>query len=281
MIGLFDSGLGGLTILRELNRRLPHQKYLYLGDNAAAPYGDKSPAEITHRTKLGVEFLFQKGCPLVILACNTASAHALRELQHDFLPAHYPDHRLLGIIAPTVEFVTGADWRHTHPITSPLSSETLTIGILATPGTVASAAYPREIHRRNQSLTVIQQPCPRLAALIESNASVKELESETVKCLKELESRIGTAYHAILLGCTHYDLIHDIFQAHISPPTKLYRQPPLVAQSLAAYLIRHNLPEHEDDPANIFFTTGIPNKINHPATRFFGQEVEFESVQIA
>lgn len=276
MIGIFDSGFGGLTILRAVIAEMPQYSYMYFGDNAHAPYGEKTEEEIIDLTKEGTEFLFAQGAQVVILGCNTASAAALRHLQQTWLPARYPTRRLLGIIVPTIEQVTGADWRHQNPITTPISSAVLSIGVLATPATVASGAYPREIHKRNQSLRVVQQECPGLADAIEAE-DMPRAEELIRTYIGKLQSQAPDV-HAVLLGCTHYELMSDRIASLLPSNTTLYHQPSIVARSFASYVRKNTslFPEAGPVSRNQFFTTGDPEEVSRVASRYFGTPVRFE-----
>jgi glutamate racemase len=238
MIGLFDSGLGGLTILRQLEQDIPHYDYLYLGDTARAPYGSKNPEEIIKFTWQGVEHLFQRGAKLVLLACNTASAVALRHIQQEKL-SQYPNHNVLGIVVPTIEQITGANWKHQQPITTPLNHGGITVGVLATESTVNSGTYSREIHKRNPSIKVIEQACPRLVPLIEQQSSLEELNAAIQEYLTLLQSKANPRLYAVLLGCTHYELVAEQIKTFLPSETRLYQQPKVVAKSLENYLKNH------------------------------------------
>lgn len=237
MIGLFDSGIGGLTIAQELIKQLPGYSYVYLADTAHAPYGNKTREQIVELTKIGVADLFEQGAILVVLACNTASSAALRELQQEWLPGAYPDRKLLGIVVPTVEQITGAPWRHVTPITTPISEDVFTVGVLATPVTVQTKAYTHEIQRRNQSIQVVEQACEGLAEAIdmENSETISFLIHEYTKQLLEKSSEI----RAVLLGCTHYELVSAEIAKTLPQNVRLYHQPTIVAQSLKTYLLRH------------------------------------------
>ncbi|MBI4021732.1 MAG: aspartate/glutamate racemase family protein, partial [Candidatus Andersenbacteria bacterium] len=202
MIGVFDSGFGGLTILRVLVDRLPRYSYVYLGDNARMPFGSRTADDVFALTWHGVDYLFRRGCALVILACNTASAVCLRRIQQEELPAQYPDRRVLGIVVPTIEQITGVNWevRKAVPVGQ---TDVRSVGVLATTQTVRSQAYPHEIRKRRPSIRVVQQACPRLAALIEAGAQQTKLRREIKKCLAALYQAAGNDIDAILLGCTH------------------------------------------------------------------------------
>lgn len=266
MIGVFDSGYGGLTILRELVKQLPQYDYLYLGDHARAPYGDRTPEEIFQFTLEGAEELFARGCPLVILACNTASAAALRRIQQDLLPTKYPDRRLLGILVPTIEQLEAG----------------VTVGILATAATVRSNAYVKEAAKKNPGVTIVQQACPNLVPLIERGATDEELRPEVrgyLKTLIDQDERIQT----VLLGCTHYALIAEMISQELLKGVKLLGQSTIVAEALVDYLRRH--PEMDARLTKVgsrtFTTTGDANEVWRLGSTFFGQPITFETVHLS
>lgn len=277
MIGVFDSGYGGLTILRALVEQLPQYSFMYLGDNAYAPYGDRSADEITERTKLGVDFLFSQGAQIVILGCNTASAAALRELQQAWLPQNYPTQRLLGILVPTIEQITGADWRNTRPITTPISDAAFSVGVLATLATVNTQAYPREIHKRNASIHVTQIACAGLVDAIEQD-SRENIAVLVDKYVQELKNETPEL-HAVLLGCTHFELIAPQIASRLPNGVYLYHQPTMTAKSFAYYLEKHSTLTRrlETSEGRLFFTTGDPEYIQRHSTRYFGEQVEFSA----
>lgn len=261
MIGIFDSGYGGLTILRGLVDALPQYDYCYLADNARVPYGSRSAEEIFQFTLQGVEELFRRGCPLVILACNTSSANALRRIQQEVLPVKYPDRRVLGILVPTVERF-GEE----------------TVGILATEATVRSLAYVREAAERAPEAHVLQQACPDLVPLIESGAEEAEIYPVLQVYLDALfvQGPIDT----VLLGCTHYALIAPFVAELLPVGVRLLEQSALVAKSFADYLHRH--PELTKKLSvterRTFLTTADPAVVSAQASRFFGQVIHFDHV---
>lgn len=298
MIGIFDSGYGGLTILREITKQLPQYDYAYFGDNANAPYGEKEPEEIYELTKKGVEFLFSRGCNLVILACNTASAVALRRLQQEWLPNKYPDKKVLGIIVSTIEQITGVPWSFSSPyegeVDSPLAnlegSSPPVVAILATPATVKSGAYEHEVHKRNPNIKVVQQSCPKLVSLIESAAPEGVLVKELSHCLSSLRgmrlkphaeaiSSSGTP-SALLLGCTHYALISHLVKPMLEPGTQLLQQPGIVASSLKQYLKRHPdiVKKLAHTGTTTFYTSGPADSVSRTAQTFFGKPISFRGV---
>lgn len=225
-IGIFDSGYGGLTILQDIRGRLPQYDYLYLGDNARAPYGSRSFDVVYEYTLEAVQELFDRGCELVILACNTASAKALRNIQQNDLPKIDPEKRVLGVIRPSAEIIGQY-------------SETNTIGVLATQGTVNSESYVLEIAKFSPQCKVYQHACPMWVPLIENNnhetKAGREFIREDVEKLMEMNSQIDT----IVLGCTHYPVLKEYIETLVPKNVKVIAQGTIVAESLADYLLRH------------------------------------------
>ena len=240
MIGVFDSGLGGLTVLRALVDRFPDSSFLYLGDHAHVPYGDRSSAEVIDLTRASVEALFAEGCKLVLLGCNTATAVAARHLQQTWLPSSpWRGHNVLGIVAPTVEAATQTPWAVSAP-QYPQKYNTDVIGVFGTTRTITSGVYPEEIRKRCPRVTVIQQVCSRLAGAIEQEAPEAELDrldEEGVRGL--LDQTDGMPPHRAILGCTHFPLVEHLFRRHLPPFTRILSQPEVVADSLEDYLARH------------------------------------------
>jgi glutamate racemase len=220
-IGFFDSGLGGLTILKSVARELPAYDYSYHGDTANLPYGDRSEEEIYSLTKEGVKSLFEKDCLLVIIACNTASAETLRKLQDTWLPHAYPDRRILGVIVPTVEEV--------------LKSAVQTVALLATKRTVDSDKYLVELHNRSSKKVVLSQVAtPELVPFIELN----ELEAATSAAIKRIDTEAGES-EGVILGCTHYTQIKDQLRCHYSDKKIFFSQDEIIPKKLFAYLENH------------------------------------------
>jgi len=284
MIGVFDSGYGGLTILHAFRDRLPRQAFVYLGDHANAPYGCRPSEEVIALTQRNVEALFQRGCRLVVLACNTAAAVALRHLQQVWLPAAYPEHRILGILVPMVETVTGVPWAcegppadHPGPA-APGSHRPALIGVFGTRRTVMSNAYAEEIGKRAPAVRIVQQACPDLAAAIEGHASPAEIDAMIRSYVASFLAQTGgQAPDSVILGCTHYQLVAERFAAALPPGAALYNQPAVVAESLADYLARH--PEFaasgqaEASPA--LLTTGEAGRVSARAREFLGTAALF------
>ena len=261
-IGIFDSGYGGLTVFRSIAEKLPRYNYIYLGDNARAPYGDHSYETVYQYTLECVEWLFKQGCPLVILACNTASAKALRTIQQKVLPLKYPGYRVLGVIRPTAEVVGEFS----------LSG---TIGVMGTRGTVNSESYPIEIHHFYPDIEVFQQSCPMWVPLIENNEHINAGADYFVeKYINEL-LRQSPDIDTILLACTHYPLLVPKMIEVLPKGFKLVAQGDIVADSLVTYMNNH--PEMETqlgkDGNKQFFTSGDDQVFNKNASLFFDQEV--------
>jgi glutamate racemase len=240
MIGLFDSGHGGLTVLRALGQRFPGQPFLYLGDHANAPYGNRPSEEVVELTRAAVSWLFDAGCPLVVLACNTATAVAARTLQRDWLPqSGRRGVNVLGIVAPTVEAATQTPWAITTP-QYPQKYMTDTIAVFGTARTIASGVYREEIRKRCPRVNVVQQACPRLAGAIEAGAPAAEIDALVKGYVADLMAATeGQRPDRAILGCTHFPLIEDVFRRHLPQGTRLLSQPGIVADSLEDYLARH------------------------------------------
>ncbi len=222
-IGVFDSGLGGLTIFRELITKLPQYNYMYLGDNARVPYGGKSEKLIYQYTLEAVEFLFQKNCLLVILGCNTATVIALRKIQQEYLPHHYPDRRVLGVIRPTVESVVESGLKK--------------VGVIGTHATVISKSFVKELQKFDDSIRVIQQACPLLVPIIEEGETDWEgLDLILKKYLKPLQE---THIDGLILGCTHYGLIDDKIRKLVGSKVAIISEGKVTAEKLKDYLGRH------------------------------------------
>ena len=261
-IGVFDSGIGGLSVHRRLVERFPQADFVYLADQANTPYGGRPGEAIVDLTRAGCERLFAEGCDLVILACNTASAIALRRLQQTWLPgvraARGRPTNVLGIIVPTIEAATGLPWEHEAERRGDKVEKLDVLAVFATPATAASRVYEIEIDKRRQDVAVFVEACPDLAGQIESGASRPVLEAAVAGHVEAVTRRIGRAPDRAILGCTHYEIISDIFRAALRPGTPLVHQPDATAEALAAYLERR--PEYLGAPSGrrLFLTTGAP-----------------------
>lgn len=278
-IGVFDSGHGGLTILSALTQRLPWEHFLYLGDHAAAPYGERSPQEIYERTQAAVELLFALDCRLVLIACNTAAAIALRRLQQGWLARHHPDRRVLGVLAPMVEALSGRSWTGSQPLRGGMQGASAeSVAVFATRRTVESAAYPREVAARSPAVRIDQEACPGLAGAIEQDRPDADLQAMIASAVDALLARHAeTPPEAAVLGCTHFPLVAGHFAAALPPTTRLLSQPQVVAAALRSYLARH--PERSSGPGETrYLTTGRPAVVSQLATRFLGGPVRFLEV---
>ncbi len=278
MIGVFDSGLGGLTVLRALVDRFPDKPFLYLGDHAHVPYGDRSSAEVIDLTRACVEALFARGCKLVLLGCNTATAVAARHLQQKWLPAsQWRGHNVLGIVAPTVEAATQTPWAVSGP-QYPQKYNTDLIAVFGTTRTISSGAYPEEIRKRCPRVTVVQQVCARLAGAIEEEAPEAELDRLVEEGIRgALEQTNGTPPHRAILGCTHFPLVEHLFRRHLPPFTRILSQPEVVADSLEDYLTRHQHYASGDRGHSLtLMTTGDPAQISDRARVFWPEVASFE-----
>lgn len=263
MIGIFDSGSGGLTILKALVRSFPNQSFTYLGDHSNAPYGHRENSDIVKLTRTGVETLMNSGCRLVILACNTAAAVALRTLQQGWLAETHPDNRVLGVLVPTVEAMTGVPWHIEEPYTD-IHHRTEKILIFATQKTVESGAYVDEVRKRLPNAEIRQTPCPGLVAALEQGADAAEIKTRIDGYVADGIGADGwAAPDAVLLGCTHFPLAEMAFRAALPAATPLYSQPVIVAESLADYLHRHPEFNGGKAPGTVrLLTTGEPGGVN-------------------
>ena len=271
-IGVFDSGLGGLTVLGALRAALPAQDFIYFGDNANAPYGTRGADQIHDLTCNGVARLFAEGCDLVILACNTASAVALRRLQEQWLPVAAPGRRVLGVFVPVIETLTGRPWAYAGPPTPAAVSR---VALFATPATVASDAFPRELRLRASGLTVTQQACPGLVDALEAGDDAGALA--LVRGFCEVARGRCAEPEVAVLGCTHYPLVWSAFRAALAPATRLISQPRIVATSLGDYLRRHPRFAGERGVLRLL-TSGNPALVGRGVEKFLGARARFESV---
>jgi|LNFM01.1.fsa_nt_gb glutamate racemase len=286
MIGAFDSGHGGMTVLRALARRFPDQQFVYLGDHAHVPYGDRPSHEIVHFVREGCEALFALGCRLVLLACNTATCVAARPLQREWLPAsqYRGTHNILGIVAPTVEAATQTPWGVTSP-QYPQKYNSDVIAVFGTTRTIASGVFPEEISKRCPRIRVVQQACPDLAGAIEAGRPPDELDRIVGACVADLLRQTGgEPPHRAILGCTHYPLVEDMFRRHLPSFTRLLSQPDLVADSLEDYLVRHPAYAATSDasqPRVRLLTTGVASDVSRQAKVFWPEVAEFTELAVA
>jgi glutamate racemase len=284
-IGVFDSGVGGLSVHRALVERLPSADLIYLSDQANMPYGGKPGEQIVDMTRAGCERLFAEGATLVVLACNTAAAIALRRLQQTWLPGYRQTLgravNVLGIIVPTIEAATGLPWTHEADPRGHNDGEKAeqveVLGIFSTPGTAASRVYEIEIDKRRPDLAVFSEPCPHLARMIEASGPEAELKALIEDHVAALRRRIGRHPDRAVLGCTHYEIIAALFRAALPAGTPLIHQPGATADSIERYLERH--PEYDAGTAGVrrFLTTGTPGRQNGLVSTFWGEPLVFEA----
>lgn len=258
MLGVFDSGYGGLSILRALCAAFPQYDFCYFGDNARAPYGPRSAEEIYQFTKEGVEFLEKQGCTLIILACNTASAVALRRLQQE---RGFAGARVLGVLVPSLESIVAA-----HP---------KRVAIVGTEATVRSHAFVRELEKMDSNIVVMQQPIPELAGMIERKASREDVRAVILAAL----SKFPQSFHALVLGCTHYGHVADIFAELVTDVTILH-QDVAVVTALRDYLLRH--PEIEvllgrEGNRKFFSSSLLSSSLEEGYSFFFGSTISVVS----
>ena len=281
-LGVFDSGVGGLSVHRALVDRLPTADFVYYCDQANAPYGGRPGEEVVDLTRAACERLFGMGASLVVLACNTASAIALRRLQQTWLPGFRRREgrpmNVLGIIVPTIEAATGLPWEHEAERRGEKVEKLDVVGVFSTPGTAASRVYEIEIDKRRQDVAVFSEPCPNLARMIEAGATREALAAEIRGHVAALVRRIGRPPDRAILGCTHYEIIADLFREALPPQTPLIHQPSAVADSLATYLERH--PEYSigSGGSRRFLTSGAAGAASPLLQAYWGGSLGFEAV---
>ncbi len=268
-IGVFDSGYGGLTVLKEIVRKLPVYDYIYLGDNARAPYGPRSFDTVYQYTLQCVQWFFEQGCELVILACNTASAKALRTIQQNDLPKIDPAKRVLGVIRPTTEIIGQY-------------SKSGEVGILGTNGTVQSESYPIEIAKFFPQVKVYQEACPMWVPLVENNEYDKPGADYFVQTHLNHLLGVSGGIDTLLLACTHYPLLINKIRQFVPEGIKIVSQGEIVATSLADYLTKHSvLAEKISKTGQVnFFTTDSPGDFDSHATVFYGQPISSKHVEL-
>lgn len=274
-IGVFDSGYGGLSVLRDLAEAMPQYRFTYLGDNARAPYGTRSFDLVYDFTLQATRYLWNRGCPLVILACNTASAKALRTIQQRYLPgSDDPTRRVLGVIRPTVEHLAGIE-TNGH------------IGIVATPGTIASHSYDIEIAKMCPGYRLTSHACPMWVPLVENGQLDNPGTDYFVR--KDLEAVMvrDPGIDTLILGCTHYPLLVPVIRRHLPEHVRILTQGRIVAPSLIDYLHRHPemdtrlCPGEQDASCRVtYLTTDLPERFDKIASTFMGAQVHSQRVSL-
>lgn len=266
-VGIFDSGLGGLTVLQATQVRLPDVPFVYLADSAHAPYGVRTSDDIFDLTCAAVQRLFDADCNLVILACNTASAAALRRMQESWVPQ---DKRVLGVFVPLIEAMTERQWGDNSP---PREVDVKHVALFATPATVASRAFQRELAFRAIGVDVEAQACGGVVDAIEDGDMI--LAEALVRSHVDALQRKMPEPDAAILGCTHYPLMQSTFQDALGESVRVFSQAELVAESLADYLERH--PHMLGGGEGGFLTTGDPRRVSDRATQFLRRQILFQS----
>lgn len=263
-VGIFDSGIGGLTVLEALVKKLPSYDYIYLGDNLRSPYGERSSEEIYEFTCQGVNWLFSRGARIVILACNSASSRALRRIQEEWLPRNFPERRVLGIIIPIAQEV------------APKGG---IIGVLATKTTVESGVYSKELRKINANLKIIQIAAPLLVPSIENDSPIENLRALLEIYLAPLK---GLPLSALILGCTHYSVLESEIRKIMGGELCIPDTAGIVAEKFNVYLANHPEIEQDLDKAGIvsFFTTGDPSFFSALSKRFFGGKRSAKRVRL-
>jgi len=266
-IGIFDSGFGGLEILREIVKELPQYNYIYLGDTARAPYGNRSQEQIYDFTKQAVDFLFKRNCGLIILACNTVSSEALRKIQREYLPKYYPEKRVLGVIIPAAESAVKA-------------TENNRIGVIATSGTIVSNAFQRELKKLDSRIQIFQQACRLLVPIVEAG---KQDSKDTEMILRNyLKPLVNENIDTLVLGCTHYGFLENQIRKIVGDRINIISEGKIVAEKLKDYLERHS--ETKDILAENseieFLTTDLSDKFKTLGTNFFGEPINPKKVSL-
>lgn len=263
-IGIFDSGLGGLVMTRAFRQALPEHDFLYLGDSLHVPYGPRSEAAIYEFTLAGIEYLFKQGCPLVIIACNTASASALRSLQQAYLQEHYPDRRILGVIVPTVEATIATNHKR--------------IGMIGTAFTVNSRTYETELQKINPDIRLFAKSAPLLVPLVENNA----IEYAEPILRSYVQPLIDEGIDSLILGCTHYPLFKPILRTILPEGVDIISQDEIIPEKLVDYLERH--PEMDERISKNGTTTArltdVSDSYAEIGEQLFGEHLTFEKVTI-
>lgn len=266
-IGIFDSGFGGLTILKEIVKAHPSYDYIYLGDNARAPYGSRSSKIVYKFTEQSVDFLFKKNCELIILACNTASSDALFTIQREYLPVKYPDKRVLGIIVPTVEIAVER-------------SSGLRFGIMATEGTVQSKSFVVEFLKKNKKSVVFQSACPLLVPIVEYGEHNSPLADIAIK--KYIKPLLKRKIDTLILGCTHYPFLEKKIIKYLPEGIKIVHQGRAVAEKLTKYFKDHpEIKSRISQGSSLkFYTTDLTKRFEILGSKFFGKRIYPEKVDL-
>lgn len=266
-IGVFDSGLGGLNILRAIAKEIPDYNYIYLGDTARLPYGARSKEVIYEFTKQAIDFLFDNNCELIILACNTVSSDALHKIQQEYLPEYYPDKKVLGVLVPAAE----------EAIEKTINGK---IGVIATEGTVKSGAFIRELAKLNPKIKVFQEACPLLVPIIEEGKQDSKITEPIL--MGYLRPLINKKIDTLILGCTHYDILENKIRKIVGPRIKIISEARIVPKKLRNYLQKHQEIEEKIDKSKIirFYSTDLTAKFKVLGSKFFGRNINVKKVRL-
>jgi glutamate racemase len=267
LIGVFDSGFGGINILRGIVKELPAYSYLYLGDTARIPYGTRSPEIVYEFTRQAVDFLFARNCELIIFACNTASSSALRKIQQDYVPKYYPDKKVLGVLIPAAEEAVAR-------------TRNKRIGVMATEGTVRSASFLRELMKIDRRVKIFQNPCPLLVPIVEAGEQNSKIVAVILEqYLKPLRKR---HVDTLILGCTHYEIFRNKIRRIIGPHVFLVSEEHVVPKKLKQYLMRHPEIEKKLQKKGTvrFYSTDLTEKFTFLGSKFFGKRIKAQKVSL-
>lgn len=266
-IGIFDSGFGGLHIMRGIVKELPEYKFIYLGDTARVPYGTRSREIIYSFTEQAVNFLFDKDCGLIVLACNTASSDALHKIQREFVPRNHPGKKVLGVIIPASEVAFS-------------NSKSKRIGVIATPGTVKSGAFERELIKIDPRVKIFQVACPLLVPLVEAGEEKSAITDMILK--KYLQPLLDKKIDTLILGCTHYGILKSKIIKIIGTDIKIIDESSVVSKKLKDYLERH--PEIEKnlrkDGSHSFYSTDLADNFQILGSKFFGKKIKVKKAEL-
>ena len=266
-IGIFDSGFGGLDIMKGIIKELPDYNYIYLGDTDRVPYGDRPKEAIYEFTRQAVDFLFSKNCELIIFACNTVSSDALRKIQQEYLPTHYTEKKVLGIIIPTAEYAV-------------LKTKNKKIGIIATKGTVKSKAFIREFIKIDNRIKVFQKACPLLVPIVESGEHNSEKAEKVLK--KYLEPLLDKKIDTLILGCTHYGILKNKIKKIIREKAEVISGPKIIAKKIKKYLRKHSAIDKKIARKSryVFYSTGNIKKFEKLGSQFIGRKIKAKKARI-
>ncbi len=282
MIGVLDSGFGGLTIHRALIDAMPEHDFIYLGDNKNSPYGLREPLDVLNLTCASMDRLVAEGCTLVVVACNTAAAVAMRWIQQQWLPALYLKdgvrRNALSIVVPTIEAATGLDWYEKRRLHDGVTTSGV-VAVFATPRTVATKTYPFEIRKRRPDINVVQQACPALAGAIETGATQDQLRALIGEYVEALMQQLnGRAPESVVLGCTHYPLVSDLFAEVLPTGTTIISQPDTTAAALTTYLERQPEYQTSTNGTRRFLSTGYVPDALQLIEKFWGEPLVFDQI---